>query len=201
MLEWITSTINSLGYWGIAFLMLLENIFPPIPSEVIMPLAGFTTTQGELNMGLTIGAGVLGSIVGALPWYYLGRKVGERRLHQWVEQHGKWLTLSGEDIDRSKQWFDQYGSGIVLFGRLIPGIRTFISVPAGLEEMPLFEFLVYSTIGTAIWVSLLTYAGYVLGQNYEQVEKVLGPISIGVLVAFAIGLGVTYFKRRKRQAK
>jgi membrane protein DedA with SNARE-associated domain len=150
MLNWITNIISSLSYWGIALLMLLENILPPIPSEVIMPLAGFTAQKGQLNLLFVILAGTVGSILGALPWYYISKLVGEQRLRQWVDRHGKWLTLSGEDIDKFQQWFNKYGGAVVFFGRLIPGVRTYISVPAGFEEMPLFAFLLYSTVGTLL---------------------------------------------------
>ena len=199
MLNWIISTIATLNYWGIALLMLLENILPPIPSEIIMPLAGFTVTQGKLNFVGVVVAGTIGSILGALPWYYIGKRVGEKRLRQWIDQHGKWLTLSAEDIDQSKQWFDKYGGAVVLFGRLIPGIRTFISVPAGFEEMPWFEFLLYSTIGTVCWNILLTYAGVLLGQNYQIIEKFLGPISGVVLAGLLVFFGLWFLRRKKQR--
>ncbi|MBD2307736.1 DedA family protein [Chroococcidiopsis sp. FACHB-1243] len=199
MLNWITNIISSLSYWGIALLMLLENILPPIPSEVIMPLAGFTAQKGQLNLLFVILAGTVGSILGALPWYYIGKQVGERRLRQWVDRHGKWLTLSGEDIDKSQQWFNKYGGAVVFFGRLIPGVRTPISIPAGFEEMPLFAFLLYSTVGTLLWVGLLSYAGFVLGQNYQLVKKFLTPISIVVAVVLALVLGVWIFRRRQKK--
>ena len=126
MLDWITSSINYLGYWGIVFLMFLENLFPPIPSELIMPLAGFTTTQGKLNIGFVIVAGTMGSLLGALIWYYIGKSFGEKRLKRWADRYGKWLTISGEDIEKSKKWFKKYGGIAVFFGRIIPGVRTFI---------------------------------------------------------------------------
>jgi membrane protein DedA with SNARE-associated domain len=198
MLDWITNTISSLGYLGIALLMLLENIFPPIPSEVIMPLAGFTVQQGKLNLFLVIVAGTVGSVLGALPWYYAGKLVGEKRLRQWVDKHGKWLTLSGSDIDKSKQWFRKYGGAVVFFGRLIPGIRTFISIPAGFEEMPLRPFLFYSTVGTLVWVGLLGYTGFLLGQNYQLVKQFLSPISLIVLVVLLVALGVWVIRRREK---
>jgi membrane protein DedA with SNARE-associated domain len=201
MLNWITSTIVTLNYWGIALLMLLENVFPPIPSEVIMPLAGFTVTQGKLNFAGVVVAGTIGSILGALPWYYIGRKVGEKRLRKWIDRHGQWLTLSGEDIDKSKQWFDRYGGAVVLFGRFVPGIRTLISVPAGFEEMPWFKFLLYSTIGTVGWTFLLTYAGFLLGQNYQLIEKFLGPVSGIVLVGLLLFFSIWILRRRKQKKK
>jgi membrane protein DedA with SNARE-associated domain len=198
MLNWITNTIATLNYWGIALLMLVENIFPPVPSEVIMPLAGFTVTQGKLSFAWVIVAGTTGSILGAVPWYYIGRKVGERRLRRWIDRNGKWLTLSGEDIGQSKQWFDKYGGAVVLFGCLVPGIRTLISVPAGFEEMPWVKFFLYSVIGTVCWNILLTYAGYLLGQNYQVIEKFLGPISGIVLVGLALFFGIWIIKRKRK---
>ncbi|WP_026736281.1 DedA family protein [Fischerella sp. PCC 9605] len=201
MLNWITNIISSMGYLGIALLMVLENIFPPIPSEVIMPLAGFTVQQGNLNLLFVILAGTVGSVLGALPWYYIGKRVGEKRLRQWVNKHGKWLTLSGEDIDKSKRWFKKYGWAVVFFGRLIPAIRTLISIPAGFEEMPFLPFLLYSTVGTLVWVGLLSYAGFVLGQNYQLVKKYLSPISIVVVVVLVVGLGIWFIRRRKKRQK
>ncbi|MBD1807495.1 DedA family protein [Microcoleus sp. FACHB-SPT15] len=199
MLDWITSTINSLGYLGIALLMFVENIFPPVPSEIIMPLAGFTVTQGKLSVVYVILAGIVGSVLGALPWYYAGKQLGEDRLKNLADKYGKWLTLSGTDIDKSKQWFDKHGGIAVFFCRLVPGVRTLISVPAGIDKMHLVPFLLYSTLGTALWVGLLTYAGLLLGQNYKLVEKFLGPASVVVLVALIVAFGIWVVRRKKKQ--
>jgi membrane protein DedA with SNARE-associated domain len=199
MLDWVTNIITSFGYLGIALLMFLENIFPPIPSELIMPLAGFAVTQGKLNLQFVILAGTLGSVLGALPWYYVGKVVGERRLREWIDKYGKWLTLSGADIDRSKRWLDKYGKATVFFGRLVPGIRTFISVPAGLDKMPLVPFLLYSFGGSLIWTAILTYAGFVLGENFQQVEKYIAPISVIVFASIGIYLIITFIRRKSRQ--
>lgn len=201
MLDWITNTINSLGYWGIVFLMFLENLFPPIPSELIMPLAGFTATQGKLNVTFVIVAGTLGSLLGALLWYYVGKSFGEKRLKRWADRHGKWLTISGKDIEKSKKWFNKYGGAAVFFGRIIPGVRTFISVPAGLDNMQLVPFLFYSIIGSALWVSLLTLAGYFLGRNYQLVEKYLGPISSLIVISLIVGFAFWVIKRKSKKAK
>jgi membrane protein DedA with SNARE-associated domain len=198
MLDWITSTINSLGYLGIALLMFLENIFPPVPSEVIMPLAGFTVTQGKLSLVYVIVAGMVGSVLGALPWYYVGKRLGEDRLKKFADKYGKWLTLSGKDIDKSKQWFDKHGGIAVFFCRLVPGVRTLISVPAGIDKMHLVPFLLYSTLGTALWVGMLTYAGLLLGQNYKLVEKFLGPASVVVLVALIVAFCIWVARRKKK---
>ncbi len=199
MLDWVTNIISSFGYVGIGLLMFLENIFPPIPSELIMPLAGFTVTQGKLSMQFVILAGTLGSLLGVLPWYYVGKLVGERRLREWIDKYGKWLTLSGKDIDKSKKWLNKYGKATVFFGRLVPGIRTFISVPAGLDKMPLIPFLLYSFAGSLIWTALLTYAGFLLGKNFQLVEKYIGPISGIVIASLAIFLIISFIRRRNRQ--
>ncbi|MCT7964477.1 DedA family protein [Laspinema sp. D1] len=198
MLDWITNTITAFNYWGIALLMFLENIIPPIPSELIMPLAGFTVTQGKLVFWGVVVAGTVGSLLGALPWYYVSRRLGENRLKQWIDQYGKWLKLNSEDINKSQDWFMKYGAAVVLFGRLIPGIRTFISVPAGLQKMPFIEFIGYSLIGSLCWNLLLTYAGFVLGQNYGLVEKFLGPVAAVVLVGLALFF-IVWVVQRKRQ--
>ena len=179
--------------------MFLENVFPPIPSELIMPLAGFTVTQGKLSLLFVILAGTLGSVFGALPWYYVGEVVGEKRLRLWIDKHGKWLALSGKDIDKSKRWLNKYGKATVFFGRLIPGVRTFISVPAGLEKMPLIPFLLYSFLGSLIWTAILTYAGFLLGDNFQQVEKYIKPISGIVFASIAIYLIITFIRRKSNK--
>lgn len=203
MLEWITKTISSLGYLGIALLMFLENLFPPIPSELIMPLAGFTASPyqpggAKLNILGVFLSGLLGSVVGALIWYYPGKFLEERRLKKLANKYGKWLSISGEDIDKAKSWFNRHGGKAVLFGRLVPGIRTLISVPAGMSSMPLLPFLFYTTVGSALWVGLLTYLGYVLGRQYELVDKYLAPVSKIVLVGLILLFGFWVFKRKRK---
>ena len=201
MLESIINTINSFGYIGIAFLMALENVFPPIPSELIMPLAGFTASRGELEFLPVVIAGTIGSVLGASPWYFLGRYWGLRRTKKIADKYGKWLTVSGEDVEKAKLWFDRRGYIATGVGRLVPGIRTYISIPAGISRMPLLPFLIYSTIGSFVWVTLLTYSGYILGENYEKVGAYLKPVTIIVsilLLAFSI---YWVIKRRKKLFK
>ncbi|WP_413163735.1 DedA family protein [Capilliphycus salinus ALCB114379] len=198
MLDWINQGIVTWGYVGIVLLMLLENIFPPIPSEVIMPLAGFTIAQGELNFFGVILSGVMGSILGALPWYYLGKNWGEKKLRRWIELRGQWIAISTDDLERSQQWFRRYGNLVVFLGRVIPGIRTYISIPAGLQNMPLLPFLIYSTFGTIVWISLLTFVGYWLGDNYTLVKQFTTPISVIVFVILAVGITIWFYKRKKR---
>lgn len=203
MLEWITNTINSLGYLGIALLMFLENLFPPIPSELIMPLAGFTAraTPDRLNVFGVFVAGLVGSTLGALVWYYPGKFVGEKRLKSWADKYGKWLSVSSKDIDKAKRWFDRQGSRAVLVGRLVPGIRTLISVPAGISNMHLVPFLFYTTLGSAAWVGLLTYSGYALGSQYELVDKYLAPVSKIVIVTLVLAFVVVVVKRKQQNKR
>ncbi len=199
MLEWITNTISSLGYLGIGMLMLLENLFPPIPSELIMPLAGFTVAQGKMDFAPVIVSGVLGTVVGALPWYYAGKFLGEQRLNNWADKYGRWLSISSKDIKKATSWFDKHDGKAVFFCRLVPGVRTLISLPAGISRMHLLPFLLYSTLGTLVWVSLLTYAGYALGKNYHLVEKYLDPISKIVLASLLCGFIIWVVRRNMRQ--
>jgi membrane protein DedA with SNARE-associated domain len=198
MVEWITDTMDSLGYLGIGFLMFMENIFPPIPSELIMPLAGFTVAQGKMQIVPAIAAGVMGTMLGTLPWYYIGKFVGENRLRQWADHYGKWLGITSDDFDKAKQWFNRHGTKTVFYCRMVPGVRTFISLPAGFSDMPIVPFLIYSTLGTTAWVGLLTFAGYVLGDHYELVEEYLGVISKIVLLTL-IAVFVAWVVKRRRK--
>ena len=200
MAEWITNTMNSLGYVGIGLLMFLENLFPPIPSELIMPLAGFTVFQGKMQFFYAVLAGVVGTVLGALPWYYAGKLLGEERLKALADRYGKWLSISSKDIDRADDWFDRYNAKAVFFCRLVPGVRTLISLPAGISGMPLVPFLIYSTLGTALWVSLLTYAGYALGQNYHLVDQYIGPLSKVVLCILIAAFIIWVVKKNWKRA-
>ena len=160
----------NVAYLVICLAMFLENIIPPIPSEIIMPLGGFYVYQGNLNFYILILFGLVGTVLGALPWYYLGKLLNERKLVNFVESKGKFLGITSKDINKSKIWFDKYGVSLVFWGRLIPGIRTLISVPAGIELMPFKKFLVWTTLGSLIWVVLLSFSGYVFGENYKIIE-------------------------------
>lgn len=203
MQEWITNTMNSLGYLGIGLLMFAENLFPPIPSELIMPLAGYTATFADTKIQVipAIVAGVIGTILCAIPWYYVGLLLGQDRLQLLADRYGKWLGISGKDINKSVNWFQNQGSKAVLLGRLVPGIRTLISIPAGISKMPLIPFFLYSTIGTIGWVSLLTYAGYFLGGNYKSIEDYIDVISkvvvFGLILAIASFIGYRLWKRSR----
>jgi membrane protein DedA with SNARE-associated domain len=198
VLDWIRNLMNSLGYPGVALLMFLENVFPPIPSEFIMPLAGFTTTQGQLNFVGVVIAGTLGSVLGALPLYYLGRLLGEERLKQLADRYGKWLTVSAAEIERADRWFDRHGAKAVFFCRLVPGIRSLISIPAGISGMNLAQFLLYTALGTGLWAGILAYLGRLLGENYEQVNRYLGPITYVVVGGLLLAAAIWVWRRRQR---
>ena len=197
MLDYITNTIDSLGYLGIALLMALENIVPPIPSELIMPLAGFAIIQGKMNFLGVIIAGTIGSVVGSAPWYFLGKYWGLKRTQKVADRYGKWLTVSGREVAKAKDWFDRRGYTATALGRLLPGIRTYISLPAGISRMPLIPFLFYSTLGSFFWVGILTGTGYIFGANYEKVAIYLKPFSAIVLIA-SLTIAIYWVLKRKR---
>ncbi|GEA27958.1 inner membrane protein YqjA [Microcystis aeruginosa NIES-4325] len=199
MTEWITDTMTSMGYLGIALLMFLENLFPPIPSELIMPLAGFTVHEGQMEFIPAVVAGIVGTVVGALPWYYLGRVVDEEKIEKLADKYGKWITVSAKDIQKANQWFNRHGSKAVLLCRLVPGVRTLISLPAGMNHMAMIPFLVYSTIGTTLWVVFLTAAGYFLGKNYPLVEEYLAPVSKIALLVLVIWFILWIIRKRNRR--
>ena len=183
MFDWVVSVIEGWGYPGVFLLMLAENLFPPIPSEVIMPLAGFLVGQGKMNLALTILAGTAGAVTGTSFWYFVGRAFGAERLKRWAARWGRALTMSPSDIDGALGWFDRHGGAAVFFGRMLPAIRTLISVPAGIARMNFGRFLVLTTIGSLIWTVLLTVAGLVLQDRFDQVSGVIDPISKGIVLA------------------
>ena len=175
-----------MGYGAIFAAMFLENLFPPIPSELIMPLGGFYVQQGQLQFLPVVLAGLLGTLLGALPWYGIGRVINEKRLEVWLSRHGRWIGISPAELARSRRWFNRYGTALVFWGRLVPGIRTLISVPAGIELMPFAPFLIWTTAGSLIWTLLLTLAGLGLGEGYSNVELWIDPVSKVVKGALVI---------------
>jgi membrane protein DedA with SNARE-associated domain len=187
MFDWIVNLVSQTGYAGIAVLMLAENVFPPVPSELIMPLAGFAAARGELGFFGVVLAGTAGSLVGALFWYEIGRRVGVERLRRWTGRHGRWLTMSPDELDRAIDWFRRHAGRSVLLGRLVPAVRTLISVPAGVAGMKLPVFLAWTSVGTAIWTTFLAGMGYLLEGGYQQVGDWLNPVSNLVVAALVLG--------------
>ena len=190
---------EKMGSLGIALLMFAENVFPPIPSELIMPLAGFSAARGEFNLMIVIIAGSTGSLLGALLWYYIGRKIGAERLERWAAKHGRWLTLSPKEVEQSCAWFNRHGGKAVFIGRLIPAVRTLISVPAGIAGMPLGSFLLYSAAGTILWTALLATAGYLLESQYDKVAHWMNPFSNVVIGLVVLGYLYRVLRFRQRQ--
>lgn len=187
MFDFVISLVERTGYFGIALLMFAENVFPPIPSELIMPLGGYVAAKGELNVIVVVLAGSFGSLLGAMFWYYIGRMVGADRLKRWASRHGRWLALSPHEIDAARNWFQRHGWAAVFFGRMVPGIRTLISVPAGMAEMKLLPFLLYSAAGTILFTALLTGAGFLLENNFELIGKYMNPVSNVVVIGLILG--------------
>ena len=187
MAEWVIGVIQQYGYLGIALLMLAENLFPPLPSELIMPFAGFLAAQGRSHAALVVAAGAGGSLLGALPWYAAGRCLGCARLRQLAERHGRWLTVSPQDIDRAERWFQRRGPAVLVLGRLVPALRTVVALPAGLAAMPLGRFMAWTLLGSALWCSLLVAAGYLLEQQYARIAAWMNPVTTGLFVLIAVG--------------
>lgn len=186
MADWVIDVIGRLGYAGVALLMLAENLFPPLPSELIMPFAGFLAARGELNPFGVVAAGTCGSVLGALPWYWAGRKVGADRLKDLARRHGRWVALTPDEIDRGRRLFEEKGALVLVFGRLVPALRTVVAMPAGMARMGLAPFLLWTAIGSVIWTSLLTLAGYLLESQYERIEKWMNPVSTAIFALIAL---------------
>ncbi len=181
----LLEVVEGVGEVGVGVLVALENLFPPIPSEVILPFAGFQADRGELNLVLAWVAATIGALVGALVLYGLGAWVGSERLHELAGK--RWfVVLSQKDYERGERIFDRHGAKFVLFGRCIPLVRSVVSVPAGVARMPLVQFCAYTAAGSAVWNALFIGAGYQLGRNYDRVEGWVQPVAYTVLAALVV---------------
>lgn len=190
-------SIDALGEWGVGLFTLAETVFPPIPSEVILPLAGFLTRQGSMSLGLVFLTSTLGAYVGALALYFLGAKLGQERSIRWLS---KLPLVDREDFETAERWFRRHGKSAVFFGRLIPGVRSLISLPAGAEKMHLATFSVFTIAGSGIWNGLLIGLGALLGKQYSMVEQYSRYLNYAVYAALAavvIWLVIRYLRRRK----
>ena len=198
MFQFIIEFLEKSGYLGVFALMAAENIFPPLPSEMIMPFAGFVAARGDLGLAGVLVAGTLGSVTGTLPWYYAAKTYGSKRLKKLSERGARWLTVTGDDIDSSQRTFEKHGGKAVLFGRLIPAVRTLISAPVGIAEMPIAKFLLYSTIGSLAWTGVLTASGFLLADKYPEVAKYVDPVAkaiFAMLLSWYLYRVATYRKR------
>jgi LPXTG-motif cell wall-anchored protein len=200
VLNWIIHLVTSLSYWGVAFLMALENVVLPIPSELIMPLAGFQTASGPMSLLGVIGAGTAGSVLGGLPFFSAGYALGEERLQKWVERYGKWVLLRGRDIERANDRFSGHTFLEVAFGQLLPGVRGLISIPAGVARMNVWLFLLANFIGTVVWCTVLAVAGRLLGANFTKIHQFLGPTGWAILGLSVLALAFWLIRRRRRRA-
>jgi len=187
--EWVTDVVDALGYLGVAFLVALENLFPPIPSEVVLPLAGFVAGQGRANVVGMVIASTVGSMVGAWALYGISAAIGPERLRAIVNRYGRVLRLSDKDLDRAEEWFDKRSTTAVLIGRCVPLIRSLVSIPAGFRRMPLARFSLFTLIGSLVWNSALVSAGYALGDRWEQVGDYVGYFQYVVIVVILVALG------------
>lgn len=198
MLGWIVHIVTALSWWGVAILMAIENVVLPLPSELIMPLAGFAAGRGMMSLWTAIIAGTIGSVVGALPLYWLARAIGRERLEHWVARHGRWLMLTPRHLRTAEEHFRGNDFRAVAIGQLLPAVRGLISLPAGIARMNLAEFLVANLIGTAVWCAALALGGDALGANYDRIAKWLGPVGWTLLGVLVLGATVWIVRRRRR---
>jgi membrane protein DedA with SNARE-associated domain len=196
--EWVTSVIETLGYPGLTVLVALENIFPPIPSELILPLAGFLTGQNRFSFPLVLVATTLGSLLGALLLYGIGMAAGQRGVRRLFERYGHLALLTPDDLARAERWFDRYGPVAVFVGRLIPVVRSLVSIPAGYRRMPIGQFLLLTGFGSVLWNGALVTLGWILGENWHQVEDYVGWLQYLVVAALVFLILRFVWKRRGR---
>jgi membrane protein DedA with SNARE-associated domain len=202
IVNWMTNLMERLGYIGVGFSVFLETIFPPIPSAFIQPFAGFVSSRTDQSLVLTILAATIGTYLGTLPFYILGIW-GENFVNKFLKKYGKYLFIDPEEVDQAFKFFDKHGKSIVLFGRLIPLVRTFVSFPAGVAKMPFWQFTAYTLLGGAIWSSILSVAGFLLGEQWEQILFWLTQYEnfvIVLCVLFVIGY-IAYKVFSKKQIK
>ena len=204
MEEFVISIMNQFGYFGIFFLIFIENIFPPIPSEVVLLFGGFMTTYSKLNLIGMVIFSTLGSTVGAIVLYFIGKILNKDRLKRIVAgKIGKVLRLKASDIDKADHWFDTKGNKTVFFCRFIPVVRSLISIPAGMSEMAMGKFLLYTITGSLIWNTVLLFVGSKVGENWNRIEAIMSQYSHIILILLIIGfLGfVIYHFSKKKKAK
>ena len=202
MTDWVIRLVDATGYAGVFLLMMLETVFPPIPSEVIMPVAGLRAAQGPMGLAGVIASGTAGAMAGNFLWYMFARRVGLERFKRFIDRYGRWLSLDWGDVEKVRRAFRRYGGIIVFLARMTPNLRTFVSVPAGLTRMGLLRFLAWSTLGTAVWSGALAAAGYLLGSRFGQVDRIVGPVSSAIvvaIVAFYLWRQLTWSRRHQSE--
>ncbi|MGA1637827.1 MAG: DedA family protein [Ilumatobacteraceae bacterium] len=196
---WVQDVIEQLGAVGVALLVILENVFPPIPSEIVLPFAGFVAWRGDGSVPVMILAATIGAVVGALVLYAIAAVIGDRRLAVFIERFGRWFGVKPSDLARAEAWFDRHAVAAVLLGRCVPLIRSVVSVPAGFRRMRLLPFIVYTAAGSAVWNTALIGAGAILGDQWDRVEPyvaLLQYVVIAVIVLFVVRFAVMKLRHR-----
>ncbi len=198
---WVENIISTGGYPGLYFVMFIENVFPPIPSEVVLPLAGSLSLTGRFSIPLITIVGMLGSLTGAFLFYGLGKWLGEERVRNFIGKFGKYALLSVEDFDKSKEWFEKYDEWVIFFSRMVPIVRSLISIPAGVADMNLTKFSFYTVLGTALWSFILSYAGRLLGEQWPIITDFINTYQNIVLAVglFVVAAFVAYRLVRKKK--
>ncbi|MCM3782710.1 DedA family protein [Neobacillus mesonae] len=203
MQNWITDFMEQFGYVGIALIIALENVFPPIPSEIVLPFGGFMTTYSSLTVFWVIVAATVGSVIGAIILYGIGLLIDVERLEKIIDRWGHILRVKKEDIRKADAWFDKYGYWTVLFCRMIPLIRSLISIPAGMSNMKFGLFLLFTTIGTVIWNTILVVIGATLGENWHAITEfmdVYSNIAYAIIAVAGIAFLIWFFRRNKKRS-
>ena len=186
MNDFVLTLVAKGGYWGVALLMALENVFPPIPSELIMGLAGIESGKGNMNLWMVLLAGTIGSVAGNYVWYWVGSKVGLERLDHFVDRWGRWLTLDRAEVEKFNRLFHRHGASTIFFARMVPTIRTLISLPAGIFRMSRRKFLLWTFAGAGVWNLVFAGIGFQLGARVKEIDAWTGPISTGVIVIIVV---------------
>lgn len=197
--QWVLSVMQRLGYSGLVLLMFLDNVFPPVPSEIIMPSAGYTAAMGHLTLWGVIVAGCIGSLLAAAVLYGIGRAIPHDRLMRWIDRHGKFVGIQSVDVEKALNAFERHGHQVVFFGRMIPAVRSLVSIPAGMSHMPFWKFMGYSAAGTVIWTTFLACLGYFLGQNKALLLQVLQNTGYGIIAIVFVVLAFWWFRRKRSQ--
>jgi len=196
---WVQDVIEQLGALGVALLVILENVFPPIPSEIVLPFAGFVAQRGDGSVSVMILAATVGAVIGALVLYAIAALIGQVRLAAFIERFGRWFGVKPTDLARAEAWFDRHAVAAVLLGRCVPLIRSVVSIPAGFRRMRLVPFIVYTAMGSAVWNTALVGAGAVLGNQWDKVEPyvaVLQYVVIAVIVLFVVRFALKKLRNR-----
>ncbi|BCU64070.1 DedA family protein [Acinetobacter bouvetii] len=197
--EWILSIMEQLGYLGIALLMFLDNVIPPIPSEIIMPSAGYAASQGQLLLSGVIIAGCIGSLTAAALLYWIGYQFNHDAIFRFTDRYGKYLFIKSEDIQKSLLWFEKYGHRIVFFGRMVPAVRSLISIPAGMSRMPFWKFMFYSALGTIIWTTFLACVGFYFGENQALMHEIFSRVGYVIITIVVFVLLWHYYRKLKNK--